>query len=206
MSLFLPMGNLERLEREFFERNPKIVAKELLGKYLVREIDNRKIIGKVTEVEAYLGPEDKASHSYNYKKTKRTKTMYEKPGIWYVYLIYGMYHCLNIITEEEGMPSAVLFRELYPIDGIDLIKQNRDVKIGKNYKNLLDGPGKLSMGFEITKDKFNGNDSCAPNSKLYLTYGEKIERKNVEAHERIGIDYAEEDKHLKLRFRLNLES
>jgi DNA-3-methyladenine glycosylase len=196
--------NLEKLRRRFFNRKTEIVAKDLIGKYLVRETDKGKLVGKVIEVEAYLGPEDKASHSYNYRKTERTKTMFDKPGTWYVYLIYGMYHCLNIITEEEGMPSAVLFRELYPIEGIDLMKESRDVKIGKNYKNLLDGPGKLSMGLNITKEKFNGRDSCSSNSKLYLTHGEKINRENIEAYERIGIDYAEEDKHLKLRFRLKI--
>lgn len=195
---------MEKLKRAFFNRDTKIVAKELIGKYLVRETEKRKMIAKVMEVEAYLGPEDKASHSYNYKKTKRTKIMYKEPGTWYVYLIYGMYHCLNIITEGEGMPSAVLFRELYPIDGIDLMKENRDVKIGKNYKNLLDGPGKLSMGLDITKEKFNGKDSCSSNSRLYLTEGEKINKEFIEAYERIGIDYAEEDKHLKLRFRLEI--
>lgn len=202
MNSILVDDKFKRIGRDFFNRDTKKVGYDLLGKYLVRETSKRKMIGKVTEVEAYLGPEDKASHSYNYRKTERTKVMYEKPGTWYVYLIYGMYHCLNVITEEKGMPSAVLFRELYPIEGIELMKGNRSVKIGKNYKNLLDGPGKLSMGLEITKEGFNGKDSCTSDSKLYLTQGEDINEKKIRTYKRIGIDYAEEDKDLELRYRL----
>ena len=113
--------DFERLKKEFFERDTKIVATDLLGKYIIRETSKGKILGKIVEVEAYLGPKDKASHSYNYKKTDRTKTMYMKPGTLYIYLIYGLYFCLNVITESEGMPCAVLIRQLFPIDGIELM-------------------------------------------------------------------------------------
>ncbi|MBY9006757.1 MAG: DNA-3-methyladenine glycosylase [Candidatus Lokiarchaeota archaeon] len=195
-----------RLNRDFFNRETEMVAKELLGKYLVRETENDSLIGKIIEVEAYLGPIDKACHTYNYKKTKRTKTMYEKPGTIYIYLIYGMYHCLNVITEPESMPCAVLIRELYPIEGIEIIKKNRNVKIGKNYKNLLDGPGKLCIGLNIKKDYFNGKDSCESISKLFFTEGEVIDERKISSHKRIGIDYAEEYKDRLLRFKLNFQS
>jgi len=194
------LKELNRLTREFFLRDTTTVAKDLLGKYLVRRTLSGDIIGKIIEVEAYLGPTDKACHCYNYKKTEKTKVMYEKPGTTYVYYIYGMYFCLNVITEPEGMPCAVFIRKIFPIDGIELMKKNRNVKVGKNFKNLADGPSKLCMALEITKDTFNGKDSCSPEAKLFFTEGEKIDKKMITLGKRIGIDYAEEDKDLLLRF------
>ncbi len=199
------MKELNRLTREFFIRDTKTVAKELLGKYLVRKTLSGDIIGKIIEVEAYLGPNDKACHCYNYKKTEKTKIMYEKPGTIYVYYIYGMYFCFNVITEPEGMPCAVFIRKIFPIDGIELMKKNRSVKVGKNFKNLVDGPSKLCMALEITKDNFNGKDSCSSKSKLFFTEGEKIDKKMITLGKRIGIAYAEEDKDLLLRFTLSTE-
>lgn len=198
------MNELIRLTREFFARDTQIVAKDMLGKYLVRITNKEEIFGKIIETEAYLGPNDKASHCYNYKKTEKTKIMYDKPGTLYVYYIYGMYFCLNVITEREGMPCGVFIRQLYPIDGIDLMKQNRKVKIGKNYKNLLDGPSKLCMALNITKENFNGKDSCADDSRLFFTQGEEVDREDIVIGKRIGIDYAEEDKNLLLRFTLKI--
>ncbi|MFX1338660.1 MAG: DNA-3-methyladenine glycosylase [Promethearchaeota archaeon] len=194
---------MKRLTREFFSRKTEIVAKDLLGKYLTRKTTKGDIIGKIIEVEAYLGPDDKACHCYNYKKTEKTKIMYMLPGTIYIYYIYGMYFCLNIITEPEGMPCAVFIRQLYPIEGIELMKENRKVKIGKNYKNLVDGPSKLCMAMDITKEEFNGKDSCSPNSKLFLSQGQKVNNNQIIFNKRIGIDYAEEDKDLLLRFTLN---
>jgi len=199
------MKEFKRLGREFFLKDTKSVAKELLGKYLVRKSSIGNMIGMVLEVEAYLGPHDKASHSYNYKKTDRTKLMYMVPGTLYIYLIYGLYHCLNVITEPEGMPCAVLIRKLHPIDGIELMSKNRNVKIGKNFKNLTDGPGKLCMALNITKAKFNGTDSCSLSSKLYFIEGEKIKDNSIVINKRIGIDYAEEDKDRLLRFTIKDE-
>ncbi|UCC19872.1 MAG: DNA-3-methyladenine glycosylase [Promethearchaeota archaeon] len=196
------MAEFKRIERTFFSKDTIIVAKELLGKYLVRDTPKGKMVGKVTEVEAYLGPNDKASHAYNFKKTKRTKTMYMKPGTLYIYLIYGLYYCLNVITEPEGMPCAVLIRKIFPVDGIELMIENRNVKIGKNYKNLTDGPGKLCIALDITKNKFNGKDSCATNSKLYFINAVGNAKREIIATKRIGINYAEEDKDRLLRFTL----
>jgi DNA-3-methyladenine glycosylase len=194
------LSELNRLIREFFIRDTQTVAKEILGKYLVRKTDDGVMIGKIMEVEAYLGSNDKACHCYNYKKTEKTKVMYEKPGTFYVYYIYGMYFCLNVIAEPEGIPCAVFIRQLYPIDGIDLMKKNRPVKIGKNYKNLVDGPSKLCMALNITKNEFNGKDSCSPNSKLFFAQGEQVNNLDILLEKRIGINYAQEDKDLLLRF------
>ena len=194
------MSNLTPIQREFFSRDTIIVAKDLLGKYLVRKIMNNLIIGKIIEVEAYLGSKDKASHSYNLRKTNRTKIMYEKPGTLYVYLIYGMYHCLNVISEPEGIPCAILIRKLFPVKGIEFMKDRRKVKLGRNFKNLMDGPGKLCMAMDITKEKFNGMDSCATDSKLFFSIGDLVDKENIKTGTRIGIDYAEEDKDRLLRF------
>jgi len=194
------MSNLTPIQREFFSRDTIIVAKDLLGKYLVRKIMNNLIIGKIIEVEAYLGSKDKASHSYNLRKTNRTKIMYEKPGTLYVYLIYGIYHCLNVICEPEGIPCAILIRKLFPVKGIEFMKERRKVKLGKNFKNLMDGPGKLCMAMDITKEKFNGMDSCATDSKLFFSIGDLVDKENIKTGTRIGIDYAEEDKDRLLRF------
>ncbi|MFX1568902.1 MAG: DNA-3-methyladenine glycosylase [Promethearchaeota archaeon] len=199
------MKEFKRLEREFFLKDTISVAKQLLGKYLVRKSSTGNMIGMITEVEAYLGPNDKASHSYHYKKTDRTKIMYMKPGIFYIYLIYGLYHCLNVITEPEGMPCAVLIRQLHPIAGIEIMSENRNVKIGSNFENLTDGPGKLCTALNITKERFNGKDSCSSNSKLFFIEGEKVDHNSIVAHKRIGIDYAEEDKDLLLRYILKDE-
>ena len=195
----------KRLTREFFNRDTKLVAKELLGKYLVRQSNKGIMVGNVFEVEAYLGPNDKACHSYNSKMTERTKVMYEEPGTLYIYFVYGMYYCLNVITEPKGIPCAILIRQLYPIEGIELMKKNRKVKIGKNFKNLCDGPGKLCMAMNITKKIFNGTDSCATDSRLYFTEGEQVKDKKIILNKRIGVNYAEEDKDKLLRFTLNIK-
>jgi DNA-3-methyladenine glycosylase len=194
-----------RLERDFFSRETTLVAQELLGKYLIRKTDLGNIIGKIIEVEAYLGTIDKACHCYNNKKTEKTKIMYMKPGTLYIYYIYGIYFCLNVITEPEGKPCAIFIRKLFPVKGIELMKKNRTVKIGKNFKNLIDGPSKLCMAFNITKDEYNGKDSCAEFSTLFFTEGKIIEDKKISLHKRIGIDYAEEDKDRLLRFTLEEE-
>ncbi|MHA2008433.1 MAG: DNA-3-methyladenine glycosylase [Promethearchaeota archaeon] len=197
------MNSNSRLARDFFKKDTVTVAKELIGKHLVRKTKWGNLIGKITEVEAYLGPTDKACHTYNYKKTKRTKTMYKEPGTLYIYLIYGMYHCLNVITEPKGIPCAVLIRRLYPIDGIEQMLQYRKVKrLGKNFKDLVDGPGKLCIALNITKDEFNGIDSCSRDSKVFFTSGQIKSDERITLSKRIGIDYAEEDKDRLLRFTL----
>jgi len=197
------MSELERLTEKFYSRDTVEVGKDILGRYLIKETNKGNIIGKIIEVEAYLGPNDKACHAYNYKKTEKTEAMYMKPGTFYVYYIYGIYFCLNVITEPKGMPCAIFIRKLIPIDGIELMKENRTVKIGRNYKNLVDGPSKLCMAYKITKEKYNGQDSCAESSELYLTQGKKIKDKKISLNKRIGINYAEEDKEKLLRFTLD---
>jgi DNA-3-methyladenine glycosylase len=196
------LNELKKLTTDFFSRDTVEVGKDLLGRYLVKKTEKRDMIGKIVEVEAYLGPNDKACHAYNNRKTEKTKVMYMRPGTFYIYYIYGIYFCLNVITEPEGMPCAIFIRKMFPIEGIELMKENRKVKVGRNYKNLLDGPSKLCMALNITKEKYNGKDSCVGTSDLHFAQGENIKDKKITFSKRIGIDYAEEDKDRLLRFTL----
>ncbi len=180
------------LKKEFYLQNAEIVAKELLGKYIVREYDNKKIVCKIVETEAYIGPEDKACHAYNNRCTERTKVMFEEGGIAYIYFIYGMYYCLNIVVEREGKPEAVLIRGIEPVENIEEIKSNRSIK-SKKEQDLTNGPGKLCTALKIDKS-LNGYD-ITRKCELYITEGEEIEE--IITAKRINIDYAEEyrDKH-----------
>ncbi|KGM97274.1 3-methyladenine DNA glycosylase [Clostridium novyi A str. 4552] len=190
---------MKKLHREFYTRDTIKVAKELLGKLIVIE-DDIKLVGKIVEVEAYLGVNDKAAHSYGNRKTERTKIMYEEGGYVYVFQIYGMYNCLNIVSSKKGIPQAVLIRAIEPIENIDEFSQNR---YGKRFdeltkyqqKNITNGPGKLCMAMNITK-KFNGLDLCK--DKIYILDNE--ESFEIVASKRIGIDYAEEAKDYLWRF------
>ncbi|SDW89306.1 DNA-3-methyladenine glycosylase [Tepidimicrobium xylanilyticum] len=190
-----------KLNREFYSRNTLTVAKELLGKVLVHNINGEKLKGIIVETEAYLGIRDKAAHAYGGRKTKRVEAMYGLPGTAYVYLIYGLYYCFNIVTEKEGVPEAVLIRAIEPIEGLDLMAKNR---FGISYdnltkyqkKNLTNGPGKLTRALNIDK-ALNMIDLCG--DRLYLEEGDNSEFNIVETT-RIGIDYAEEAKDFPYRF------
>lgn len=192
---------MKMLGREFYNRDSIIVAKELLGKVLVHEIEGQKISAKIVESEAYMGIEDKAAHSYGRKRTPRVEVMYGGPGFSYVFLVYGMYYCFNIVTREEGIPQAVLIRAVEPIGGFDLMAENR-YKKSYNQLNksqilgLTNGPGKLCKALLIDKS-LNGEDLCG--SKLYVEEG-KNEKFSIVSAKRVGIDYAEEAKDYLWRF------
>jgi len=190
-----------KLNREFYNRDTITVAKDLLGKILVHNYKGNIIKGKIVETEAYLGVKDKAAHSYGGKKTKRVEVMYGPPGVAYVYFIYGMYYCFNIVTQKEGIPEAVLIRAVEPVENIDLMAINRFKKPYEELtkyqkKNLTNGPGKLCMALNIGREQ-NGLDLCG--DTLYLEEGQK-QYFNIVATTRIGIDYAEEAKDFPYRF------
>lgn len=148
------MNKLIPLSRSFYERDVVSVAKDILGHFLVRKIDSSTIVvGKIVEVEAYNGKDDPASHAYK-GVTPKNKIIFGKPGIAYVYMIYGMYYCLNVITEPEGIPGSVFFRAVEPLQGIKYMMQRRKTD---NLLKLTNGPGKLTIAFNIT-EKLNGTD------------------------------------------------
>ena len=170
------------LSRIYFNRPTLSVARSLIGKYLVRSINGRMLAGKIVEVEAYVGPQDKACHASK-GRTQRTEVLFGPPGVAYVYLIYGMYHCLNVVTEREEFPSAILIRAI-EIDG-----------------ELIDGPGRLCRALQIDRC-LNRVDLTTCESLWFEDRGILVERGDVGAHPRVGVDYAGEWAKKPWRFRL----
>lgn len=172
---------MKKLTRDFFDRNTIIVAKELLGKYLIHKFDNVERIGKIVEVEAYLGEHDLAAHSSK-GLTPRTKVMFGPPGHAYVYLIYGIYHCMNVVTEQEGHASAVLLRALEPI---------------KNIKGKTTGPGLLCNAMHINK-RLHGHD--LESDDFYIADPGDLAKFSIVKRPRVGVDYAKHWARRLLRF------
>lgn len=190
------------LESDFFKRDTVEVAKSLIGKKIIRNISDNFFCAKIVETEAYLGLSDRACHSYGGKITERNKTLYLPGGHIYIYLIYGMYDLLNIVTRDENHPEAVLIRGVEPLDNFDGIAKNRFAKSYEylsNYqrKNLTNGPGKLSKGLAIDRSL---NGRILSEDYLYIGEGEDVPEKDLIITKRIGIDYAGEDAKLPLRF------
>lgn len=179
--------------KSFYFQDGLTLAKKLIGKYLVRKLNGQELKGKIVETEAYMGIDDKGSHTYGGKRTERTKILYAEGGLVYVYSIYGIYFCLNVVANHKSIPQAVFIRALEPIDGIATMKQNRNKT---DLKNLTNGPSKLCQALKIDKTLY-GYD-LRKGGKLYLENGEKA--KNISSSPRINIDYAEEDKDRPWRF------
>lgn len=196
---------MKKLGVEFYDRDTLTVARELLGKYLVRIVDGSPLTVRITETEAYIGRMDKACHAYGYKRTARTETLFAMPGTAYIYLIYGMYHCLNFVTEAENEPAAVLIRAGAPVSLSDAeaiaIKRfgcSAEQMSAYQRKNFLNGPGKLCKGLSLTKEQ---NGISLTGDQLYvLDAGETPLQ--IHVSRRIGIDYAEEAVDFPWRFYL----
>jgi DNA-3-methyladenine glycosylase len=192
---------MKKLDREFYNRDSILVARELLGKVLVHEIDGQRISAKIVEAEAYMGVQDKAAHSYGGKRTPRVEVMYGSPGFSYIFMIYGMYCCFNIVANEKETPQAVLIRAAEPLEGIEWMAQRR---FGKSYelltksqrRGLTSGPGKLCGALSIDRS-FNGMDLCG--NEIYVEEG-KGESFSIVTTKRVGIDYAEEARDYPWRF------
>ncbi len=177
------------LGEKFYARDGLTLAKDLLGCYLIKETEQSKIITKIVETEAYMGPEDKACHAFNNRRTKRTEVMFGRPGLAYVYLIYGIHNCFNIVAAKEEKPEAVLIRAVEPIEGIEYIRENRVIG-SRPDRELTNGPGKLTEALGINRD-YNGL-SLTEGKELYLTIGEDIKESDIKSGPRINIDYADE--------------
>ena len=192
---------MNKLNRSFYDRDARIVAEDLIGKVLVRKYENKIIKVRINETEAYIAEIDKASHAYGNKITPRTKIMFGPPGFTYVYFIYGMYYCMNFVTEKEGTCSAVLIRGAEAIENIEEMCLNRYNKTLENLtksqiKNLSNGPGKLCNALKITKDH-NGIDLTG--DEIYVE-DDGFRDFHVEKTKRINIDYAEEARDFLWRF------
>mgnify|MGYP001285864703 FL=1 len=187
----------EKLSVNFFLHNDVLkISKSLIGKNIFTKINNNITSGMIVETEAYAGLNDKASHAYNNKRTTRTKIMYKKGGICYVYLCYGMHYLMNIVTAQKEIPHAILIRAIEPKDGIDIMLKRRNFKTLSF--NLTNGPGKLSQALAINKT-LNGKSL---DSKSIWIEGSKInlDEKDILSSPRIGVDYAKEDATLLYRF------
>jgi len=173
---------MPRLERDFFARDTLEVARDLLGRVLVRTLDGERLSGRIVEVEAYVGEEDQASHA-RCGRTERNAAMYGPPGHAYVYLIYGVHHCLNLVTGPEGFPAAVLVRALEPLEGLERM---RALRSGRPDLQLTSGPGRLCQALAIDR-RFDGADLCAPDAVLFLEEGRPAEDGAVAAGPRVGV-------------------
>ena len=184
---------MARLPREFYAQDTLEAARALLGKVLVRRLEGKTLAGRVVETEAYVGRCDKACHAYGYRRTARTETLFAPPGTAYIYLIYGMYHCLNFVTEPEGEPAAVLLRALEPVAGTDTMARLR-------YGDRPLTPyRRAENGLDLTGDTLF---LCDGPEDVGLPPFPAPERERIVTGPRIGVDYAEEARDFPWRFRL----
>lgn len=192
------MPDPEQLERPFFSRSTLKVARELLGMRLVRREEDVRLVGVISEVEAYRGEEDQGCHA-RAGRTPRTRVMYGPPGHAYVYFTYGMHWMLNFVTEAEGYPAAVLIRAILPVEGLDVIAARRD---GQPFAHWTDGPAKLCQALGIDR-RHNGLDLCAPQSEIFVQVGESIPDSAVTIGPRVGLNNVPEPwKSIAWRFRI----
>jgi DNA-3-methyladenine glycosylase len=188
-------ASIKTLDRAFFARNPRRVARQLLGKVLVRNAGMLCLTARIVEVEAYLGENDPAAHAAA-GNTARTSVLFGPPGYAYVYFIYGNHYCLNVSCEREGKAGSVLFRALEPLQGIEEMAQARNVALQSprdlsqsDLVRLTSGPGRLAEAFRITRARDNGCDLTSPASSLWI--GEDgFRATKIQITPRVGISKA----------------
>jgi len=186
----------KRLTRRFFRRDPVTLARALLGQILVRRLgDGQELSGRIVETEAYLGISDKAAHSYGGRRTKRNASMYLDGGHAYVYFVYGMHWCFNVVSDRDEIPTAVLIRALEPLEGIGEMKRRRR----KAYEaELCSGPAKLAEALAIDRS-LDGTD-LVRGEALHVRRGRKFDPTKVVAGPRVGVGYAKVWARKSLRF------
>lgn len=188
-----------KLSTDFYIRSDVLrLSREVLGKVIVTNFDNRRTAGMIVETEAYAGETDKASHAYNSRKTQRTEVLYRAGGVAYVYLIYGIYHLFNIVTGPAGTPHAVLIRAVEPLEGIDLMLQRR--KHVKVTRRLCAGPGMLTQALGITS-AYTGISLLGDNIWLE-DRGIIIPDDMITTGPRVGVEYAGAHAKRPWRFRI----
>lgn len=178
---------MPRLPRAFFARDTVTVARELLGQRLVRVWAGQRLSGIIVETEAYVGETDLACHA-RAGRTPRTTVMYGPPGCAYIYLNYGLHWLLNIVTERNGFPAAVLIRAIEPVEGLDILRRRRGAAPDRQ---LTNGPGKLTQALNIT-DRLHGHDLCARDAVLFVERAGNVTETDIVARSRVGIHSAPE--------------
>ena len=186
---------MNRLDRAFFARDTLTVARALLGQRLVRLLDGERLAGRIVEVEAYIGEDDLASHA-RFGRTRRNAPMYGPPGHAYVYFIYGMHHCLNMVTEREGFPAAVLIRALEPLEGVEAMQVHRG---GVPDGQLTNGPARLCQALAIDR-RFDGADLCASDALLFVEEDASVPDEAIVAGPRVGVRGDERARSVPWRF------
>ncbi len=190
---------MERLHQEYFEQEDVVaLAKDLLGKVLITNLDGITCSGYISETEAYAGIIDKASHAFGGKRTKRTEVMYANGGHVYVYLCYGIHKLFNIVTNRNNVPHAVLIRGLIPKDGIKIMR-NRLEK-AKMKPDTINGPGKVTKALGI--ELYHNHIFLPTSNKIWIEKSQFMQKNELKINIgiRIGVDYADEDKNLPYRF------
>jgi len=196
------MVSPEQLTRDFFFRPTLSVSKDLLGQRLVLlDVKKRRLVGIITETEAYIGTEDLACHA-RVGKTRRNAVMWGPPGYAYVYFAYGIHWLLNFVTEKEEFPAAVLIRGIWPVEGLDEMRRRRPAA---TINELSNGPAKLCQALGID-GTWNGDDVCSTSSRLFVEIGFSVGDKSVITEPRVGINNVPEPWRSKpWRFRINPE-
>jgi len=190
------------IKADFFRRETMVVAREILGKLLVRKVGGQRLSGRITEVEVYHGMDDLACHASR-GRTVRTEVMFGEAGRVYVYLIYGMYYCLNLVTMPPGWPAAILVRGMVPVEGIEIMKKNR-LKKNVGLSNLTDGPGKICQAMGIDKS-LNGK-RLGQKAGLWLEDdGMEVGKKKIVYGKRVGVGYAKHCAQWEWNLRVNYE-
>src|ERR1700719_1300276 len=178
------------LGREFYDRDPRRVSRELLGKVLVRRERAQVLAARIVEVEAYLGEDDPAAHSFA-GRTMRNAVLFGPPGYAYVYFIYGNHYCLNVSCLPDGVPGGILFRAVEPVRGMEAMFKLRGIAESSDLRRLTRGPGRLAAAFGITRERDNGKDLTSARSDLHIA-DDGIPPPEVLITKRIGIKKAVE--------------
>lgn len=188
----MPSGNHFRrpLSRKFYDRDPRVVSADLLGKLLVRRLGKTVLSARIVEVEAYLGEDDPAAHTAA-GRTLRNAVLFGPAGFAYAYFIYGNHYCLNVSCLPDGVPGGVLLRALEPIAGVNKMARARDITVTeeRDLKKLTSGPGRLAEAFGITRERDNGKDLTSSVSDLFITQ-DSYQSPEILATPRIGITKA----------------
>jgi len=191
--------SLRALAREFYQRDTTLVARDLLGKLLVRDGPGGLTAARITEAEAYLGIADPAAHTYRGRRTARVEAMWGEAGCLYVYFTYGMHHCANVVTREPGVPEAVLLRGAVAVCGLDLIAARRQ---GRDGRDMLNGPARLCQGMAVDRALY-GADLTTGGAVWLADDGFRCPLDAVTALPRVGVAYAGEAAAWPLRFAID---